>query len=170
MHCAIHGNFELAKQLINRGVNVNAKCDDQINALMFSAMNNTYKVARVLLSCSNIDLYDTASDGANALTLCAYFNSPDVAKVLISSGFDVNRPAIHGYTPIAIAAMKNSYKTAKVLIKANCDIERVFDNGFDSLTLAKIYNSKDVEVLLNHCYYHRYGGCGSNINRGCLIV
>ena len=54
--------------------------------------------------------------GAMPLHLAAFFNGPEVAKLLIDNGAEVNAKDEDGATPLHLAAQKNTAAVVKLLI------------------------------------------------------
>ena len=63
--------------------------------------------------------------GATALHIAAHKAKPDIVKILLSAGFDINKPTKSGVTPIQLALLSNNEETAVFLLKNNAKT-----NGF----------------------------------------
>jgi len=71
--------------------------------LHVSAEFGQAEAAQLLLEyAADVSLLDLEND-ANALCWAAFFGRPEVTKVLLDAGSDVQRPNKHGLTPLACA-------------------------------------------------------------------
>ena len=97
----------------------------------------------------NVNATDEYSDAP--LLVAAYWNSLELAKLLISSGAEVNAKDKWGKTPLHLAAMNGSLEIAQLLISSGADLEAVDEDGWTPLhTAAYNGNQEMVELLQSY--------------------
>jgi ankyrin repeat protein len=84
------------------------------------------------------------------LIICALTDNSDLAKILINSGADLNKPMKQGLTPLMIATVKNNYAFASLLIEFGASVNARIVIGVTALSLASENEFPDlVRLLLN---------------------
>jgi ankyrin repeat protein len=84
-----------------------------------------------------------------ALHACiALGNSPDVAKVLIEAGADVNATAAGGYTPLHLAASNGNREVVLLLLKNGAKRDVCCDQGKTPADYARERGYSEVTALL----------------------
>lgn len=145
LHYAINGEQpELVKFLVDLGANTG-----QTQSGEWSALQRCYTTAdcmKVLLE-AGADLNWAEPDGT-ALYLAAYYNSLDVAKLILSyrPDLEVKCPAEKswdaGYTALHVAASKDFPEMLKLLIEAGAELESKTPMGGTPLILAVANNAE----------------------------
>ncbi|WP_316794186.1 ankyrin repeat domain-containing protein [Pedobacter frigoris] len=89
-----------------------------------------------------------ANDGFTPLGLAAYFGHEELAKVLITSGAEVNVPTNNGFNvfPIHSAVAARNYNITKMLLDAGAAVNVKQQAGFTPLHAAAQYG--DIEILI----------------------
>ena len=120
------------KHLINSGIDINAKYEQEQTALMFAARFNSSDVARFLID-AGADVNATDEQGRTALDWASIWNSGEVASLLIDAGACVNlsvrfeyRHGVDKKTPLMYAAINNSVDVVKILIEKGADPDVIF--------------------------------------------
>lgn len=124
------------KHLINSGIDINAKYEQEQTALMFAARFNSSDVARLLID-AGADVNATDVQGRTALDWASIRNSCEVASLLIDAGACVNlsvrfeyRHGVDKKTPLMHAAINNSVDVVKILIEKGADPDvRFYESG-----------------------------------------
>ena len=80
---------------------------------------NLNLVSDLIVLGANLDWQN--NDGWTALHWCAYFNHPEIAKMLLDAGADVNIQDEDGYTALHVSAFNNRIEITQVLIDAGAD-------------------------------------------------
>jgi len=105
-----NGSLEDVKELIEKGVNVNAKSDKGWTPLLMacSISSNPEKYEKVKLLVENgADVNVKDEDGKTPLMKAAIHGDADIVKLLVESGADVNAKDKKGKTALAFANEKN---------------------------------------------------------------
>jgi ankyrin repeat protein len=87
---AEYKKFNLLRQLIDGGYDVNTKTVNGDTALQWAAANGDVKMVNMLLSYPSINLNDVDVNGESALTFAVVNEQYDVALLLITHGADYN--------------------------------------------------------------------------------
>ena len=149
---AVYNRLGVAKQLIERGADVNVKTSyANLTPLHLAALSNSLDVAKQLIE-RGADVNANEENGETPLFYAAMANALDVAKLLIDRGSDVNAKTDSGSTPLRSAAWGNSLETAKLLIERGADVNPKTSSNWTPLHNASRYNySPDVaKLLLDH--------------------
>jgi hypothetical protein len=118
---AQNGDIVKVRQLIEQGVDVNARDKDQNTPLDYAAWRggNTDVVKLLIEKGANVNEVGEAGP----LHLAARTGRTDVAKLLIEKGADVNaRDNIRQWTPLHEAANFGNTEVAKLLIEKGADV------------------------------------------------
>lgn len=106
-----------------------------------------------LLSKDPAAVNSFSTDGFTPLGLAAYFGHEEIAKLLISSGAEMNVPANNGFNvfPIHSAVFAKSYNITKMLLDAGADVNVKQQAGLTALhAAAQIGNIELIILLLEH--------------------
>ena len=156
LHEAAYWNVVImAKILLKKGADVNAKDWQGETALHEAAYWNAIDVAKVLIDESaNVNAKD--KNGETPLHEAASKNAVDVAKILLEKGVEVNTTDNIGETPLHEAAYRNASDMAKVLLEAGADVNAKGNIGETPLHKATYWNASDMaKILINE---------GANVN------
>ena len=112
MRAALDGDTESVKELLNQGVDINQRDDNDRTALMFAVVNNHYETMKVLLE-HGADVNAKSNKGGTALMGAASAGELRMVQALLDKGADLNArlhetnesaatlAASHGYDEIA---------------------------------------------------------------------
>jgi hypothetical protein len=102
----MHSTVDVARLLIDRGVNVDHQSKDGCTALFWASAKNSIDVARLLIDRgANIDLQNNI--GWTALFWASVTNSIDVARLLIDHGANIKHQSTEGKTALCVAQENN---------------------------------------------------------------
>ncbi len=90
----------------------------------------------------------TTPDGATPLMAAAFFNQPDVARLLIEAGARIDAQDKDGYSPLMIAAAKGNRDAAEVLIGKGADPSLKDKDGLTAADWAEKNGNGEVSALL----------------------
>jgi len=93
---------------------------------------------------ASVDLTTTWHHGKTALQWACQHASPDVVKLLLLHGADVNKKMPDGYTALHIAARSNRVEIMKMLLNKKAEVNAQEKEGFTCLHEAAGYNFPDV--------------------------
>jgi ankyrin repeat protein len=161
-------NYNIVSTLINRGADVNIKCNFQKLPLHYSFINeksldyykenpnspilrkyittNSEKIKKALInSTKDINSIDknhkSALHYASSSTL---FRKGDALNYLLSNGSNPNLKDLKGNTSLHCAAIKNNYKFIPILLNYKANINSLNMDGQTPLHLAVINNNPKI--------------------------
>lgn len=160
LEAAAEGNdTATVRLLLAHGANAKAKDASRTDALMWAAMNGNIDVARLLLAkgadvnAVSIDSFETVKNGPLELglftpLLCAIpYGPPELVKLLIDAGANVNARDVRGMTPLmlAVSTDRPDPRIINLLLAKGADPSVRSKRGETTLDWAKKF--RDPEVL-----------------------
>lgn len=116
------GNIELAKILIDRGADINARDADGGTALIEACKKGNIELAKILIdNGANVNARDMYGNTALIYT-CKGEDEIELAKILIEAGATVNAVNRSMDTALKEACEKENKELAKILIKEGADV------------------------------------------------
>ena len=170
MAAAKNGRMEVVNKLLDQKVNVDAQSKQGVTALMLAAENNQSEIVNLLLK-KNADPNLQDQTGWSALMKAVYQGNarcvealaarsrqevnrgllvaaltghPDIAKILLDNGAEVDTRADDGRTPLMLAAGKGDNDLVAFLLKAGADPTLTDQSGAAAGSLARAKGHKDV--------------------------
>jgi outer membrane lipoprotein-sorting protein len=130
-------NSEALKEVLSRGVNIEARAPNNCTPLMFAAASNNAEAAKILLeNGAEVDAKGfTSRDGtanSTALILAAETGSSEVAELLIEKGADVNYINSFNRTALFWAYKANKPEMIKLLESKGATKEGKASDGANS--------------------------------------
>lgn len=159
MVAAAKNRVEIAKNLIEKKANVNAKDKEGSTPLIFAIVGDpkgsasTEAVKLLLDNNADVNIHRT-HDGFTPLMAAVAKNDLTIVKLLLAKGADVNAKSKDGITALIVAAAsdnKGSVITdiAKLLLEKGADVNAKPEQGMSALTAAKKSNKQDlINILL----------------------
>ncbi len=147
---AVHGDVDVAKALMAKGADINAKgAKDGATPLMVAVYTGDLELAKALLD-KKADLNSVNQDGDTALSIAVRNGEVEIVELLLSKGADINaKNPKDGTTPLMIAAFHGDADTARVLLsESKADINAKNYAGDSALKIAEVNNSDNVATLL----------------------
>jgi ankyrin repeat protein len=149
------GNLELARLLIEKGADVNAKATvgGGATALCYAALGNNLDVVRELLK-HGAAVNAPANSGMRPLYYAAITHGIALAELLISRGADLEAYGsadVYGrqYTPLMGAALEGDSEMVELLLAKGAKIENTGSAGDTALmSVAKTEHAEIVKLLL----------------------
>ena len=170
------GDVERVRELVRTDPAAAAARDDQgVSALLQAKYNGRDELVPVLREAvEELDFFEAcalgdvarveelldhdpalvgaiAPDGFFGLSLAAFFGRPDVVRVLIDRGADVERRAEHEHLrvkPIHAAAAGDSTESVRLLVDAGADVNATQPGGFTALMAAAQHGNVEMLELL----------------------
>ena len=121
LNAAWWGNINVVRELLDKGVDVNAKHRDGWTALMYAAKNGHTDIARLLLD-NGADTDSRSKYKTTAVMHAAERGHFDTVNVLLDNGADVNAKAESGCTALLFAAEKGQTEIVKLLLDRGADL------------------------------------------------
>lgn len=129
------GHLSKVRELIEKGVNVNAKSDDDATPLLGACQNGHIDIVKLLLD-KGADINTKAKYGSTALLLSSMNGHITVVKALIEKVADVNVKAKNGWTPLMIASQNGHVRVVETLLNKGANVNAQLNNGGTALILA----------------------------------
>ena len=130
------GALAVVKMLVKAGAEVRVTDNDGDTCLTLAAYFGHTETVHYLVNFPEVDVNHKDTDSHTALFLAADQNHPDVAKVLIDAGADIEATDEEGYSPMLMASQDGSLETMKMLVKAGADVCVTDNKGATCLLLA----------------------------------
>ena len=165
---ANRGSLKIAAHLIAQGADVNARADDQSTALHQAARSGAVDVAMLLLKHkADVDtsiereasFVRVERDGSLAhhrprptamkgtpIHWAAYHNRPEVAKVLIEAGANVNADDGYGNTAVHFAAQAGNLDLIRTLVASGAKWKKAPDKNRARPDATPLHYAKTIEV------------------------
>lgn len=135
LHMACHlGHIEIAKLLIQKGADVNKAASNGFTPLYIACRYRQIKLAKFLIEKgAHVNIY-VGSDFE--FTPLHWVSDPNLLKMLIEKGADINARSIEDITPLHWACEENHREIAKLLIENKADVNIADFYGFTPLHVA----------------------------------
>ena len=144
---AADGDIDLMRELLNKGVAVNAKGPEGWTALMIGASKGSTVMVKLLLD-SGADVNEKNSKGQTPLIFAAHWGHQEIASLLVDRGADVNAQMNDGWTALIDAIQMGKGDVAKFLIEKGAAVNQKTQNGWTALFAAVEGSHVDVVKLL----------------------
>ena len=141
-----NNNFSEVKKALEMGADVNVEFSRGRTPLIWAALFNHWKMAKVLID--NGAKINARIKGETALMKAAYGNSLEVAKLLIENGADINAINFIGETALIKAAYTNSLEVANLLIENGAEVNLKDFFGMTPLIWAAMFNFRKMAEML----------------------
>ena len=133
---AERGNTDIARLLINAGVNVNAQGPMGLTPLHRAAQQDHVEMVKYLLK-HKAKVNARHQQGSTPLLVSAVASCPDVAKVLLKAGANINATNSQKITPLHAAASNGDFGFVKLLLnRRHIKINGKQRGGYTPLHLA----------------------------------
>lgn len=137
----INGDEDIAKLLIDKGINAKHKNKNNQSALHLASNYGLYDTAEKLLK-QGLSVNDKDNGGNTPLMYAAASPNTYITDLLIDNGAKIEDRNIDGETPLLIAARTGNTKTVENLIKKGADATVVDNSGNGAIMKAATENNK----------------------------
>jgi hypothetical protein len=167
MRACNKGTTEVAKLLVERGADVNAKNINGTTALMNACYKEMTEVAKLLVD-RGADINDKNINGTTALMHACLKGMTGLAKLLVERGADVNAKTTDGNSPLMRACFNGMTEVAKLLVKRGADINAKNIKGASALSLA--FKHTELVAYLRTMAYRDDGSSKPTYTRPSYIL
>lgn len=140
------GDVITVRGLLARGVNVDAKDDKGLTALMYAANGHVAVLQLLLAKGANVGARER--DGNTALMIAALFNQAPIIEALFAKGAEVDAKNKNGSTALMLAAGEGNAAAVRALLEGGADVGAVDNNGHTALDSASVEQRDDVIEIL----------------------
>jgi hypothetical protein len=146
-------NVERVKILLDKGVNINYKDDDDKSLLTFACYTGNIQIIRMLIDAGCDVNYDNGWDRPPLLEFIAQLSecndqAVELVRLMIAKGADVNYLNYEGNSVLFFAAKENFYRIVELLLDAGADLNYANEWNWNALMQAVFYDAYDVAKLL----------------------
>ena len=124
------------KMLVEASADVCVTDNEGDTCLTLAAWNGQTETVRYLVGLKNVDMNHKAADCCSALHCAVDGKYPDVAKVLIDAGADIEAKNNLGRSPLHLASENGELALVKILVRAGAEVCVADNEGDTCLTLA----------------------------------
>jgi ankyrin repeat protein len=155
LNAVLAGDAAQAAALLKSGADCNTKNEEGANVLMLAAGVGDLAMVETLLN-AGADVNATDSRGWTAL-FKALFNYeqncgfPDVVRVLIDAGADIEHQIAYGTRPLMIAAGYGEARVVDILLLAGVEVGATNEGGRTARVMAE---TKDYVEVVNQLHMH----------------
>lgn len=142
-----NGEHNRVKSLLTEGVNINAKGENGLTALMFAISLGQTKIANLLID-GGADVNAKMRGSLTTLMMAALANRFEGVRLLINNGADMNAIDKEGRTVLMHTAFRGKIKVVKILLNAGANINAKSTKGETALMLAAYNGNREVLKLL----------------------
>ncbi|MEH1846374.1 MAG: ankyrin repeat domain-containing protein [Nostoc sp.] len=118
MKATREGVYVVVRELINAGVDINARNSDRNNALWFACFGNHYDLINLLLAV-NININNQNDNGATVLMYAASAGKIEVVKLLLQHHPNLNLKSLDDYKAIDFASNVEVLRILQNATKSN---------------------------------------------------
>lgn len=144
MYAARDGKTEVARVLVERKANLNARNPHDETALMLAAFNGHLPIVKLLQAHGA----RVEKDGWAPLHYAAFNGNTEICQLLLDANANIDARAPNQMTPLMIAARNGHAATVKLLLSRNADPGLQLEPGVTALQLALKGNHTESAELI----------------------
>jgi len=154
LHHAIEtGHDHIAKYLIVQGADLDLKDENNDSLLHYAAFMGSLEIADMLLKKGVTSINEGDKENMTPLHLSCERGHPEIVKLLLDHGADIEAKDGMGRTPLAFTAGSRNMEVVHILVERGADINYSVayqGRSYSALTLAAMYGFKDlVDYLID---------------------
>lgn len=148
------GNVQIIRLLLDHGADATFKLKDGFTAIhvALSLEKNHVETLAEVLSCEQLDVNEKITnekgEPITAIHMAAERGEPQLIRMLIDRGADINVVTSHMRTPLIIACQHNMQEAAVELIEQGADVTARTEDGTTALHLASANSFEIVQMLI----------------------
>ena len=131
-----YGNLGIVRMLGKAGADVSVRSKGGSTTLHFAAHQGHTETVHYLAGLKDVDVNHSGVDGYTALHFAVQQQFPDVVKVLIDAGADIEAKADRGSSPLLKASSTGQLRVVKMLIEAGAGVGVMNNDGKTCLMFA----------------------------------
>jgi ankyrin repeat protein len=148
LHCAAEtGQLEVTKKLVQSGVKIDPRMNDQSTPLILACKAGHCSVVRYLHE-QGADLGATTKSGSDGLFNAAFAGRLHVVKYALSNAIDPNRATVDHWTPLHAAAENGHLQVVLTLLQHGANPSAESKVGFTPYDCAVFGQHPDVSYAL----------------------
>ena len=152
MRACFRGNLKLARLLIEKGANPNARTRYGFTPLIYAASSGNAAVAKLLLE-HGAEVNVTVGQGESPLMEAVSQSNRELAAAFLDQGADANVETESGLTSLMMAAKAGDLHMAKLLVRHGADHHKKVTlgkkwQGFTAIIFAQTNGHAEVEAYL----------------------
>ncbi|MCH9852632.1 MAG: ankyrin repeat domain-containing protein [Alphaproteobacteria bacterium] len=129
----------IAKYLIDKGIDVNAKAGNDVTPIFIATYRNSPEMIKLLLK-AGADVNVKSAKGISSLTFAAGEGYANIVEILLKAKANPNSQShYNGVTALIMAAQNGDAIIVKSLLKAGANPRAKAVNDYDSVDFAKKY-------------------------------
>lgn len=129
---AKNGDIAEVRKYINRGVDIDAKDEYSMNALLYAICEGHTKIVELLID-KGADINATDNSGITALMFACYHGHIEIVKLLIAAGVDINAKDNEGDTVLMHNCRRIDYSSVlELLVNFGADINAKNNKGISA--------------------------------------
>ena len=175
MYACRRGQVEVARQLLDRGADINLVSSRGRTALLEAVIQDQTEVVEMLLERQNLNInaVNTKEHNRTALMLAACLGQSEIVDSLLTHGAQPNLQDEDGYTALWLAVNAQEEDTVKVLLEnskvdGRIDIDLADRIGRTPFIVAAMKNNCDIVELLHK--HHANPSIKDKQGRGNAII
>ena len=141
------GDTEMARLLIDKGADVNARDSSKYTALIRAAEKGRAETAEMLID-KGANINDADKFGFTALIRASQYGKADAARLLIDKGADVNAMNKKDESALVWAVKNGKADVARVLVEAGADVDAKDKSGHSALEWARLKKKDEIIGIL----------------------
>ncbi len=148
----VNGNEKIVHLLLQRNIEIHARCKNGLNALMYAASKGNVAIVSALLDGGAMLDAVEPTQRSTALMFAAKHGHADIVRLLVVRGADINAKRNDGATALIMAASEGHADVINVLVElgeGNLDLDAMY-HGYTALRFTESggYPNESSSVVL----------------------
>ncbi|MDD3567273.1 MAG: ankyrin repeat domain-containing protein [Bacteroidales bacterium] len=147
MYAAQRGHYEIARELMIYGAELDTPNPEGLTALHFATSNHKDSIAELLV-LNGANPHPINSQGVSPLHYASAYGYPYMAYLLLSYGAHIDSADYSGNTPLMASVYSGALEAADYLLENWADVDKPDNNGITPLMVAAQFNDTTMMRLL----------------------